>query len=534
MGLILAVVGLFDHNEIIRGRYGKLAALRAAGVDPYPHCFEVTHTSVQVIEEFEASQPDRSGRDVGQVGSLSHPDSPRQSDVSVAGRVLAIRQMGKAAFFHLLDGAGKIQIYLRPDQTDAAGYRLFREFLDMGDLVGVRGSVFRTKTGEVTVLAKQLVLLSKSVRPLPEKWHGLRDVETRYRQRYVDLIVNEGVRRTFLARSRMISAMRQFLDAAGYVEVETPMLQSIYGGASARPFITHHNTLDMDLYLRIAPELYHKRLVVGGIEKVYEINRNFRNEGISTQHNPEFTMLELYTAYWDYRNTMDLAERLIEAVCRDVIGATRLTYQGTEINLERPWRRATVLELVAERTGVVIAWGDSPAEAAKVFRIPAAEAAGKSTARLVLDVFEQRVEKSLVGPIIVCDFPVELSPLAKRKADEPLVAERFEVFIAGLEIANAYSELNDPEEQYRRFQEQAALRAAGDLEAQAMDEDYVRALEYGMPPASGLGVGIDRLAMLLTDSPSIRDVILFPTLRPEARSPRDAEPAEESEDPTHE
>ena len=512
LGLILAMVELFDHNEIVRGRYRKVEALRVGGIEPYAHRYEVMHTSEQVVAAFDG----------GELGE--------SAEVAVAGRVLAIRRMGKAAFFHLLDSAGKIQIYVRPDQTDAAGYQLFRGFLDMGDIVGVRGPVFRTKTGEVTILAKRLVLLTKSVRPLPEKWHGLRDVETRYRQRYADLIVNESVRRTFLQRSRMISAMRQFLDAAGYVEVETPMLQTIYGGASARPFITHHNTLDVDLYLRIAPELYHKRLVVGGMEKVYEINRNFRNEGISTQHNPEFTMLELYTAYWDYRDTMDLAERLIETVFREVVGSTRVTYQGVEINVERPWRRATILELIEDKIGRRVNWNDPPAHVAESLGISPAEAAGKSSARMIMDVFERRVEESLVGPLIVYDFPAEISPLAKRKADEPLVAERFEIFTAGLEIANAYSELNNPEEQYRRFQEQAALRAAGDLEAQVMDEDYVRALEYGMPPASGLGVGIDRLAMILTDSPSIRDVILFPTLRPEVHSPRSGEPAEMNEE----
>ena len=497
----MSEVNLFDHNDIIRGRYGKVEALRAAGIDPYPRRYEVTHTSAQVVAAFD-------------VGGLA-----AEAEVSVAGRVLAIRRMGKAAFFHLLDSAGKIQIYVRPDQTDEAGYRLFREFLDMGDIVGVRGPVFRTKTGEVTVLAKRLVLLTKSVRPLPEKWHGLRDVETRYRQRYVDLVVNENVRRTFLLRSRMIAAIRRFLDAAGYVEVETPMLQSVHGGATARPFVTHHNTLDMDLYLRIAPELCHKRLVVGGMEKVYEINRNFRNEGISTLHNPEFTMLELYTAYWDYRNTMDLAERLIESVAREVAGTTRLAYQKTEVNLERPWRRATLLELIEERIGPRLHWSDPPAEVAQALGLAPAAVAGKTSARLILDAFEQRVEDRLVGPILVCDFPAEISPLAKRSAADPLVAERFEIFIAGLEMGNAYSELNDPEEQYHRFEEQVALQRAGDVEAQDMDEDYVRALEYGMPPASGLGIGIDRLAMLLTDSPSIRDVILFPTLRPEVKAP---------------
>jgi len=508
----LAEVNLPDHNEIIKGRYGKVEALRAAGIDPYPRRFDPTHTSRRIVAGFEA----------GEIGE--------SDEVAVAGRVLAIRRMGKAAFFHLLDGAGKIQIYIRKGETDEQGWRLFREFLDMGDIVGVRGVVFRTRTGEVTILARHLALLTKSVRPLPEKWHGLRDVELRYRRRYVDLIVNERVRETFLKRSRMIAAIRRFLDGLGYVEVETPMLHPIYGGASARPFVTHHNALDMDLYLRIAPELYHKRLVVGGLEKVYEINRNFRNEGISTQHNPEFTMLELYTAYWDYRNTMDLAERLIEAVCREVTGSARLTFQGLDINLERPWRRATILDLVEEKTGEKVAWGDPPEQVARRLGVPSHEAKGRSAARIIMDFFEERIEDDLVGPILVCDFPSEVSPLAKRRADDPLVAERFEIFIGKLEVGNAYTELNDPAEQYQRFLEQVELRRAGDLEAQAMDEDYVRALEYGMPPASGLGIGIDRLAMLLTDSPSIREVILFPTLRPEKpiSRPRDGTEPEET------
>ncbi len=508
---------LFDHNEIIRGRYGKVAALRTAGIEPYPRSYDVTHTSAQAIAEFENFEKHGDPARGDSTADL-HGNAPHAIEVSIAGRIMTIRRMGKAAFFHLLDSAGKIQVYVRPDQTDEAGYCLFREFLDMGDIVGVRGTVFRTKTGEATVLAKQLVLLTKSVRPLPEKWHGLRDIETRYRQRYADLIMNEHVRRTFLLRSRMISAIRRFLDSAGYVEVETPMLQPVRGGATARPFITHHNALDMDLYLRIAPELYHKRLVVGGLEKVYEINRNFRNEGISTQHNPEFTMLELYTAYWDYRNTMDLTERLLESVCRGVLGTTTVAYQGAVLNFARPWRRAKILELIEEKLGPRLSWSDPPEAAARALNIAPENAAGKSTARLIMDAFEQRVEDLLVGPIIVYDFPAEVSPLAKRSADEPLVAERFEVFAAGFEIANAYSELNDPEEQYHRFEEQVALQRAGDEEAQDMDEDYVRALEYGMPPASGLGIGIDRLAMLLTDSPSIRDVILFPTLRPEVRT----------------
>ncbi|MCX8037383.1 MAG: lysine--tRNA ligase [Candidatus Sumerlaeia bacterium] len=523
----MTTINLFDHNEIIRGRYGKVAALRAAGIEPYPRRYEVTHTSAQAIAEFEEFE--KKG-EAAHGGAASEPqsDAPRPVEVSLAGRVMTIRRMGKAAFFHLLDGAGKIQVYVRPDQTDEAGYRLFREFLDMGDIVGVRGTVFRTKTGEVTLLARRLMLLTKSVRPLPEKWHGLRDIETRYRQRYADLIMNEHVRRTFLLRSRMISAIRRFLDSAGYIEVETPMLQPVRGGATARPFITHHNALDMDLYLRIAPELYHKRLVVGGFEKVYEINRNFRNEGISTQHNPEFTMLELYTAYWDYRNTMDLTERLLESVCLEVLGTTTVPYQGAVLNFARPWRRAKILELIEEKIGSRLSWSDPPDVVARALNVPPEHAAGKSTARLIMDAFEQRVEDLLVGPIIVYDFPAEVSPLAKRSADEPLVAERFEVFAAGFEIANAYSELNDPEEQYRRFEEQVALQRAGDEEAQDMDEDYVRALEYGMPPASGLGIGIDRLAMLLTDSPSIRDVILFPTLRPEVKAEKTA--ADDSEE----
>jgi lysyl-tRNA synthetase class 2 len=484
---------LSDHNEIIRNRYGKIAALREAGIEPFPHKFQPTHTARTVLEEFEG-------------GRLGEND-----EVTVAGRVMTIRRMGKAAFFHILDPSGRIQVYVRPDQTDEAGYRVFREYLDMGDIVGVRGTVFRTKTGETTVLAKQLVLLTKSVRPLPEKWHGLRDIEQRYRRRYVDLIVNDHVRAAFIKRSGMVAAMRRFLDDRGYLEVETPMLQPIYGGAYARPFVCHHNALDIDLFLRIAPELYHKRLVVGGIERVYEINRNFRNEGISTMHNPEFTMLELYTAYYDYRDTMELVQALVEQVVRETAGATRVTYQGMEVDFARPWKCATMLELVEAKCGRKLHWSEPPKVVAEKLGVNVDD---RSTAKIITEYCEDRIEPDLINPTIVYDFPAEVSPLAKRRDDDPYVAERFEVYIAKLEVGNAYSELNDPAEQYQRFAEQVAARAAGDEEAQQMDEDYIRALEYGMPPASGLGIGIDRLAMILTDSPSIRDVIFFPTFRP--------------------
>jgi lysyl-tRNA synthetase class 2 len=492
---------MLDRNEIIDGRYQLISRLRQSGVNPFAHRYVPTHQSSQILQDAE---------------SLIKSETP----VRVAGRVLAVREFGRASFFHLLDDSGRIQVYVRQDVLGEDGMRFFKEFVDTGDIVAIEGTVFRTKTGEVTIAAKSLRLLTKAVRPLPEKWHGLRDQEIRYRQRYVDLIVNERVKQTFLKRSHIITALREFLDAEGYVEVETPIMQPVYGGALARPFLTHHNALDMTLYLRIAPELYLKRLTVGGFDKVYEINRSFRNEGISIKHNPEFTMLELYTAYWDYTDTMQLVERMIKNVCQKVLGTLNLVYQGEEIDLEPQWERITLLDAVERETGLKLHWNDDAAGVReKARQLIELRHPHLSTAETILALFEEKVEPKLVRPTFVVEFPKETSPLAKRKENEPEVAERFELFVGRLEIANAYSELNDPEEQYEIFKQQMAKRQAGDLEAFMMDEDYIRALEYGMPPASGLGVGIDRLVMLLTDSSSIREVIAFPLMRPESAEP---------------
>lgn len=487
-----------DHNPIIENRYRKSDALREQGIDPYPRRYTTTHGCQAVLDEADAL-----------IAS--------QAEIRAAGRILQVRSFGKAAFFHLLDQSGKLQVYVKADQAEAESYALFKQWMDSGDWVGVTGPLFRTKTGEVTILAKRLALLSKAVRPLPEKWHGLRDTELRYRMRYVDLIVNPRVRETFRQRSRLISLLRRRLDAEGFLEVETPMMQPLYGGAAARPFITHHNALDMDLYLRIAPELYLKRLVTGGLERVYEINRNFRNEGISTRHNPEFTMLELYAALWDYEAQMEFVERTIAGLVEDLLGTTRVEYAGQTLDFKAPWPRVTILGALADRFGAQLRWDmtepETRAEAARAgLELPKEV---HDPADLILGLFEAHLEGAFIQPTFITEFPKRKSPLAKSKPDAPHIAERFEAYAAGMEIANAYSELNDPREQYERFAEQVERRREGDLEAVGeMDEDYIRALEYGMPPTSGLGIGIDRLVMLLTDSPSIRDVILFPLMRP--------------------
>ncbi len=495
-------------DEIIKNRYQKAEALREQGINPFVNRYTPEQKSSEILADADV---------------LISSEQP----VSVAGRVLAIRTLGKAAFFHMQDGMGKIQIYVKQGMVSDEGYRLLKQYIDTGDIVGIQGTVFRTKTGEVTIGARQLQLLTKSMRPLPEKWHGLRDQETRYRQRYVDLIVNENVRRTFELRSKIVSSFRRYLDSQGYIEVETPMMQPVYGGALARPFTTYHNTLDMPLFLRIAPELYLKRLVVGGFEKVYEINRNFRNEGISTQHNPEFTMLELYTAYWDYTDMMQFLEKMIKVVCQDVLGCLQFDYLDDRINLESKWEHFTMLKAIERTTGLRLRWSDSEEEIRSALGKRIEEDEGLSPPELIMALFEQEVEPQLVQPTFITEFPRALSPLAKHKPDDPLVAERFELFIGRLETANAYTEINDPREQYERFQEQAELRKAGKLEAFMMDEDYIRALEYGMPPTCGLGVGVDRLVMLLTNCSSIRDSILFPLMRPESS----ASP-QEVQDPT--
>jgi lysyl-tRNA synthetase, class II len=485
--------------DLVRHRYDKLEALRRRGIDPFGGRFPVSHWAQPLHERLDGAKED---------------ELSAWGPVSLAGRVVALRHHGRSCFVHLMDQTGRIQVYARADRLGDS-YDLFTD-LDLGDFIGVRGEVFRTRTGELTVGVAAWQFLAKSLRPLPEKWHGLKDVETRYRQRYVDLIVNEEVRALFRLRSRLVRAIRDFLDARGFLEVETPMMQPIPGGAIARPFRTHHNTLDMDLYLRIAPELYLKRLLVGGFERVYEINRNFRNEGMSTQHNPEFTMLEFYQAYADYQDLMSLTEELFGELARTTRGTLELTWGEHAINLRPPWPRLPFFEGLSRAVGEPV---DTDTPAAVLARAAAARGLtvdGLDVSwKLWKEVFERLVEPTLVQPTFVVDFPVELSPLAKKKREHPRLVDRFELFIGQREMANAYSELNDPVDQLQRFREQAQLVARGDEEAHWLDEDYVRALEYGMPPAAGEGIGIDRLVMLFADQPSIREVILFPHLRPE-------------------
>ncbi|MDD2212650.1 MAG: lysine--tRNA ligase [Clostridia bacterium] len=474
-------------------RLEKLKELREKGITPYGGRYERTHYASDIKENSEELL---------------------EKDVVVAGRLMAKRTMGKASFAHMQDYSGQIQIYLRLNDVGADAYELFKS-LDLGDIIGVQGHVFRTRTEEVTVWAKEFVLLSKSLRPLPEKWHGLKDVELRYRQRHVDLIVNPEVKKVFILRSKIIQAMRRYLDEQGFLEVETPTMHSIPGGASARPFITHHNALDLDLYMRIALELHLKRLIVGGMEKVYEIGRVFRNEGISTRHNPEFTMMELYQAYADYHDMMALTEKMIAHLAQEVLGTQKVMYQGTEIDLTPPWPRLTMVDAVRKYTGADYQEWASDEQARQAAADLGVSVPADATKGMVLsELFEEKVEEKLIQPTFVIDYPIEISPLAKRREDDPNFTYRFEVFITAREFGNAFSELNDPLDQRERFEKQMEQRAQGDEEAQMHDEDFVRALEVGMPPTGGLGIGIDRLIMLLTDSPSIRDVILFPTLRP--------------------
>jgi lysyl-tRNA synthetase class 2 len=495
-------------NELVRRRYEKLRALRGAGVDPFGTRFPVSHWAGPLHARWDTA-PEDELRGAG--------------PVSIAGRVMSVRHHGKSCFAHVLDQSGTIQLYARADVL-GEGYAGFTD-LDVADFVGVTGDLMRTRTGELTVQVKAWTFLSKSVRPLPEKWHGLKDVETRYRQRYVDLLVNPGVRDVFRLRSRLIQTVRAFLDARGYLEVETPVMQPLPGGATARPFATHHNALDIPLFLRIALELHLKRLVVGGFDRVYEIGRIFRNEGVSTQHNPEFTMLEFYQAYADYGDLMELTESLFAELGQTLCGGLQLTYQGERIDLTPPWRRLRYLDAVAEAVGL----GRADLGDRERLRAAGREAAGRlgldagawgwgaatPAYQMWKDVFETFVEPTLLQPTFVIDFPTELSPLARQKRDDPSLVDRFELFVARMEMANAYSELNDPQEQRRRFEQQLEARARGDDEAHPLDEDYIRALEYGLPPTAGEGVGIDRLAMLFADRASIRDVILFPLLRPE-------------------
>ena len=484
-----------DTNELMQVRLEKLKDLKEKGINPFGGRYEPTHHAVDVINGFEKMEG-------------------TEATVTIAGRMMAKRRMGKASFAQIQDLSGKIQIYVRLNDVGEDTYELFSH-LDVGVIIGVMGNVFKTRTEEITVHVKTLTLLTKSLQALPEKWHGLKDVDLRYRQRYLDLIVNPEVKNVFVTRSKIIQSMRRYLDDKGFLEVETPTMHPIAGGASARPFITHHNTLDMDLYMRIALELHLKRLIVGGLEKVYEIGRVFRNEGISTRHNPEFTMMELYQAYGDYHDMMDITENMISHIAQEVLGTQKIMYQGTEIDLTPSWTRMTMVEAVKKFSGFDFKAMESDEEARKAAKEINVQVAEDATKGVVLnEIFEAKVEENLIQPTFIMDYPIEISPLAKRREDDPNFTYRFEVFITAREFGNAFSELNDPLDQRERFKKQMEQRAKGDKEAQAHDEDFVKALEVGMPPTGGLGIGIDRLIMLLTDSPSIRDVILFPTLRP--------------------
>ena len=483
------------EDELLRQRHERVEQIRQLGFEPYGHAFEYTHTIPQILSEY---------------GSKTAEELAEPVRVRVAGRIQTVRRMGKAGFLHLLQEGERLQIYIKKDAVDETTYRLY-ELLDIGDIIGAGGYLFRTKTGELTVHVEELFFLSKIMLALPEKWHGLEDIETRYRQRYLDLIANPEVRKTFVTRSKIIRSLRRQLDERGFLEVETPMMQPLPGGAAARPFITHHNTLDIDLYLRVAPELYLKRLVVGGLERVYEINRNFRNEGISTHHNPEFTMLEFYQAYTDYRGMIQLSKELLREVAIDATGGTQVTYDGRALDFAS-FRQFTMREALIEF------WPDENKPTLDNVKDPEwllRHSKEKTPGTALADLFEQHAEDHLFEPTIIYEFPVEISPLSKNKPDEPDFVDRFEIYAAGMEIANAFTELNDPQEQRRRFEQQLARKAGGDEEAHVMDEDYIRALSYGMPPAGGEGIGIDRLTMILTGSKSIRDVILFPLLRPE-------------------
>jgi lysyl-tRNA synthetase class 2 len=494
-----------SQDEQVGQRQSNLSELAKLGVEVYPRTFERRHTITELVDAHGARTHDELEAD--------------RIETVTAGRILAIRAFGKANFLVLSDGQAKLQVYIRQDSIPELDFKIYK-LLDFGDWVGVEGRLFRTKTNELTIWASRLHFLSKCLLPLPEKWHGLTDVEIRYRQRYLDLIVNPDSRRVFETRSRIISALREFMTARGYLEVETPMMQPIAGGAIARPFITHHNALDMELYLRIAPELYLKRLTVGGLEKVFEINRNFRNEGISTQHNPEFTMMEFYEAYADYQALMRMTEEMIATVAHQAIATDQITFGEHQISLKAPFARLSLRdsarEAASRRLGREISDADlrdRDTVAGIAAELGIEVDPGYGPGKITTEIFERLCEDRLIQPTFVYDMPTEVSPLSKQKPDDPDTVERFELYIGGFEVANAFSELNDPAEQRRRFEAQLTDRARGDLEAHAMDEDYIRALEYGLPPTGGEGVGIDRLVMLLTNSLSIRDVILFPLMR---------------------
>jgi lysyl-tRNA synthetase class 2 len=483
------------EDELLKQRVERIREIEALGYRAYGKRYDFTHTIPDILAAYSAKTAEELTPEIR---------------VRVAGRVMTLRHMGKAGFAHLQQSGERLQIYVKKDGVGERDYQLFK-LLDMGDIVGVEGYLFRTRTGELSIHAERLEFLSKTLLTMPEKWHGLEDVETRYRQRYLDLIANPDVRKVFVTRARIITSLRRQLEARGFIEVETPMMQPLYGGAAARPFVTHHNTLDIDLYLRIAPELYLKRLIVGGLERVYEINRNFRNEGLSTQHNPEFTMLEFYQAYTDYHGLMDFSAELLAETAREAVGTTEVEFEGQKIDFSHVARYSM-------REAVIAYWEGEGKPTAEEIADPAwlARHSSKATAGEALaDIFERHVEDKLIQPTMIYDYPVETSPLSKNHRDDPRFVERFEIYAAGMEIGNAYTELNDPQEQRRRFEMQLRMRERGDEEAHQMDEDYVRALSYAMPPTGGEGIGIDRLTMILTGSRSIRDVILFPLLRPE-------------------
>ncbi len=486
--------------QILQTAKEEIKKLREEGIEPYAYKYDRDRYISEIHEKY---------KDIG-------IDELIEDKVSIAGRLMAIRRHGKASFAHISDISGQIQLYIKKNEIGEFSYNLFKK-LNVGDIIGVKGFIFKTRTGELTVLVKELVLLAKSVRPLPEKWHGLRDVETRYRKRYLDLIVNPRAREIFVLRSKLIHYMRTYLNDNNFLEVETPILQPLYGGAMAKPFKTYHNALDMEMYLRIAPELYLKRLIVGGLEKVYEINKNFRNEGISIRHNPEFTMMELYEAYNDYIGMMEFTEKMIVSIFEKLGLGTKISYQGKELDFSLPWRRMTFIEAIEEYSGYKVSEMQDDEILSLKDKLEL-EIVGELTKYKILkELFEKYAEENLIQPTFIMDYPTEISPLAKKKRDNPEFTERFELFIAGQEVGNAYSELNDPEDQLERFKKQQEEKKKGDVEAHEIDYDYIEALEYGMPPTAGLGIGIDRLVMIATDSPSIREVILFPHLRKEKR-----------------
>ena len=495
-----------DLNDQMLVRREKLAQYEEDNIYPFGQRFVVQHKALQIKDEFR----DFDGQ-----------------PVVLAGRLMTIRSHGKTAFANLRDLSGDIQVYFRKDVMGEEAYK-YVKMLDMGDIVGIEGHVFKTQKGEITVKVNKLTLLSKSLRPLPEKWHGLKDTELRYRQRYVDLIVNPGVRDTFVKRTKIVAKIREYLNSKQFMEVETPMMHAIPGGAAARPFITHHNALDIDIYMRISPELYLKRLIVGGLERVYEINRSFRNEGVSIRHNPEFTMMESYQAYGNFEDAIALTEGVVSYCAQEVLGTTKINYQGMDIDLTPPWNRITMQEGIKQYTGEDFDAIETLSEARAIadrLNVEYTEADG--IGKIMNLCFEEHVEENLMQPTVVYGHPVEISPLAKQNREKPLTTERFEVFIYGRELANGYSELNDPIDQKQRFENQLKEREAGDDEAHRMDEDFVTALEYGLPPTAGLGIGIDRLVMFLTDSASIRDVLLFPLMKPEGVKAEEEETVEE-------